>query len=195
MPPNRLIVRPILQILSLRSRNPTHIIRPFLRRKILPTRPKSLQQIDKEPLIIAADIRGNSARLHRARHDLRIQLGNLLRVQGVGQFTLHVAPERAEEHVLRRFDGVVGDAGSTLEGTGRCGDEADVAAFACCFGHEWEQVLEEEGMTHVVGAKLHFVAIYGHSCREGHNSGIGEQDVESVEVCQKSFGSDFDGLQ
>ena len=50
-------------------------------------------------------------------------------------------------------------------------------------------------MAHVIGAELHFVAICGQRWREAHNTGVGEQDVECVEVGQELFGSGFDGLQ
>lgn len=92
------------------------------------------------------------------------------------------------------LDGVVGDAGSALEGTGGCGDEADVPAGAGCFRHEGEEVFQEEGVAHVVGAELHLVAVCGQRWGETHDAGVGKHDVDGVEVGEEFLDGGFDGM-
>jgi hypothetical protein len=50
-------------------------------------------------------------------------------------------------------------------------------------------------MAHVIGAKLHLVTVFGEAWWDCHDAGIGEKDVELVEVGQKLFGGGCDRLE
>ena len=45
-----------------------------------------------------------------------------------------------------------------------------------------------------VGAELHFVAVCGQRWGKAHDAGVGEEDVECVEVGEEFLGGGFDGL-
>lgn len=50
-------------------------------------------------------------------------------------------------------------------------------------------------MAHVVGAELHFIAVCSQRWGKAHDAGVGEEDVEGVEVGQEFLSSGFDGLE
>lgn len=80
----------------------------------------------------------------------------------------------------------------------RCGDgDADVAFLGARGGWQelWQQQLREQRVSEVVDAGMHFVVVFRQAGRDTGDSGVQEQEVQTLALLVEAYGAALDALE